>query len=268
MFASNEYPTQGPQWNDPARVEIISGGSSQNILFLPGDIPVSVGNAWSIFTAPTDNIGYSGVTPLYTTTFDISTFAGSTILLSFFIEDYGDTGVTSALFFDNLHIGPVSDLSLTKEVNDTKPVVGDTLEYLLTVNNLGPDAATGVSVTEPLASGLQFLSAVASQGTYDPDTGIWDIGTLANGESATLTINALVETAGEIVNEANVQALAYDPNLSNNQASQTIEAQAESVEPEPVEAATVAMQKTGVPIAFMVLAVLLMLGGIVIPKRK
>ncbi len=31
---------------------------------------------------------------------------------------------------------------------------------------------------------------------------------------------------------------------------------------------TVAMQKTGMPLAYLVLAVLLMLGGLVVPKRK
>jgi len=39
-------------------------------------------------------------------------------------------------------------------------------------------------------------------------------------------------------------------------------------EPEPVEAVTVSMQETGAPLAYLVLAVLLMLGGLVMHKRK
>jgi uncharacterized repeat protein (TIGR01451 family) len=203
---------------------------------------------------------------MYTTNFDISAYAGSTILLNFFIEDYGDTGVSSALFFDNLNIGPISDISITKTVDNLKPTVGNTIKYLLTVNNRGPYSANGVTMTELLSSKLQFVSAIPSQGTYNPTTGIWNVGTLANGASATLTINAIVKASGTIINSADVSALAIDPDLSNNIVQQTIEAQAA----ETVNAAsnTVGMQKTGIPIAALILAILAVLSGFIAPKKK
>ena len=46
------------------------------------------------------------------------------------------------------------------------------------MTNDGPDAATGVQVTDLLPAGLTFVSrATASQGTYDDVTGVWTVGT-------------------------------------------------------------------------------------------
>jgi uncharacterized repeat protein (TIGR01451 family) len=159
-----------------------------------------------------------------------------------------------------------ADLELTKTVNNTQPLVGNTIQYTLIINNRGPDPANEVTATEKLSANLQFVSAVPSKGTYDPLTGIWNIGTMANGESVNLVINAIVLNPGPIVNEANATALEVDPDLTNNRATLTIQAQ---VEPPEVEAAgTIGMQKTGIPLALMALAIILVLGGMVIPKRK
>jgi uncharacterized repeat protein (TIGR01451 family) len=85
------------------------------------------------------------------------------------------------------------DLSLTKEVISTAEhySVGDTIVYLITLRNAETfSTATGVQVTDHLPAGLEFLRAYASQGTFDPVTGIWDVGVLAGGEYETLTIEA------------------------------------------------------------------------------
>ena len=67
-----------------------------------------------------------------------------------------------------------ADLAVTKTVDNPTPNVGDTITFTVTLTNSGPDAATGVRVTDLLPAGLTFVSATPSQGTYDRDTGVWD----------------------------------------------------------------------------------------------
>ena len=75
----------------------------------------------------------------------------------------------------------MADLSVTKTVSDATPNVGDQITFTVTLSNQGPDAATGVQVTDLLPAGVSFVSATPSQGTYDSTTGLWDVGALANG---------------------------------------------------------------------------------------
>ena len=58
-----------------------------------------------------------------------------------------------------------ADLAVTKTVSNATPNVGDQITFTVTLTNNGPDAATGVQVTDLLPAGLTFVSANASQGT-------------------------------------------------------------------------------------------------------
>ena len=118
--------------------------------------------------------------------------------------------------------GSSADLSVLKVVSNSNPSVGDTVTYTITVTNDGPDTATGIQVSEPLASGLTFQSSNPSQGSYDSGTGTWTVGTLANGASATLTITATVNVSDPITNTATVSADQTDPDTTNNESSVTV----------------------------------------------
>jgi len=64
--------------------------------------------------------------------------------------------------------------------------VGSNVTFTVTATNNGPSDASGVQVTDQLPAGLTYVSSTPSAGTYTSGTGVWDIGTLANGGSATL----------------------------------------------------------------------------------
>ena len=63
------------------------------------------------------------------------------------------------------------------------------------VTNSGPGDATNVDLTDLLPTGLTAtaLNGGITQGSYDAATGLWTIGDLANGASATLTIEGTVD---------------------------------------------------------------------------
>jgi uncharacterized repeat protein (TIGR01451 family) len=86
-----------------------------------------------------------------------------------------------------------TDLAVAATVSDPTPAIGDSIVYTITVSNQGPASATGVEVTDPLPARLIFVSALASQGSYNAQGGVWSVGTLEPGASATLEITARVQ---------------------------------------------------------------------------
>jgi uncharacterized repeat protein (TIGR01451 family) len=114
------------------------------------------------------------------------------------------------------------DLAVSKGVDNPTPAEGATILYTVTALNSGPDPATSVQVNDVLPGGVVLTGAGATQGTYAGGTGVWAIGSLAGGASATLTLTATVNvgTAGmTITNTATITGAEYDPNAGNNSAS-------------------------------------------------
>ncbi len=100
---------------------------------------------------------------------------------------------------------PTADLSLTQSLSDSTPLVSDTITISLTLDNLGPSDASGVSVEDLLPSGLVYVSD-NSGGAYDWTTGIWTVGTVPALGSVTLDITADVISNGIYSNYAQVLA--------------------------------------------------------------
>ena len=78
---------------------------------------------------------------------------------------------------------------------DATPDEGDVVTFDITVSNNGPDPATNVALTDLLPAGLTVtaLNGGVTQGTYDAATGLWTLGTLASGATATLTLEGTVD---------------------------------------------------------------------------
>lgn len=99
-----------------------------------------------------------------------------------------------------------SDLSLVKTVDNATPNVGDDVTFTVVVTNGGPDAAMNVAVEDLLPAGLTFVSSNPGQGAYVSGTGIWTIGTILSGATATLDVVATVASLGAKTNTAEVSA--------------------------------------------------------------
>jgi len=122
------------------------------------------------------------------------------------------------------------DLAVTKTVDNDRPLAGGTVNFTVTVTNNGPGAATGVEVSDVLDANLTYVSSSASMGSYD--SGVWTVGDLGEGTSATLTIKATVVTAAQTTNTACVSALDQtDWNSFNDSASVTLNVAATTAVP-------------------------------------
>src|SRR5262245_12199680 len=112
-----------------------------------------------------------------------------------------------------------ANLSVTKTVTNATVTVGDVAVFHITITNLGPQDATGVTATEVLPAGLAFDEANPSQGSFNSTTGIWTAGTILNGASATLLVEAVVSGSTPVANTVTAAANESDPDSTNNSAS-------------------------------------------------
>lgn len=120
-------------------------------------------------------------------------------------------------------IVPDTDIALAKSADNITPKVGETFHYTVMATNNGPMDASGLLVLDLLPSGISCQSSNPSQGTYAAGTGIWNVGALANGASATLTLSVIGTQAGAISNTASVSSVnESDPNPENDSASVTV----------------------------------------------
>jgi uncharacterized repeat protein (TIGR01451 family) len=113
-----------------------------------------------------------------------------------------------------------ADVRVGMTVDNATPALGNNVIFTITANNAGPANATGVQLDALLPVGLAHFANVPSSGTYTPATGLWNIGNLANGATATLTLTATVNRTQSLVFQASKAGQGQtDPNASNNTAT-------------------------------------------------
>lgn len=78
------------------------------------------------------------------------------------------------------------------------------MSFQIAATNHGPSPRPSLAVLNRLPAGLTFVSATASQGAYDADTGTWTVGSLVPTQSAALEIVATLAADGTFVNAASV----------------------------------------------------------------
>ncbi len=114
-----------------------------------------------------------------------------------------------------------ADLSLTK-VDRRDPVrSGRTISYALSVQNLGPSSATGVTVTDQLPEGVTFVSATSAQATCSQSSGVvtcvFTAPVAVGGRASSVALVVTAQSPGIVMNTASVVGNEPDPNVSNNQ---------------------------------------------------
>ncbi|MEG1703138.1 MAG: DUF3794 domain-containing protein, partial [Niameybacter sp.] len=117
-----------------------------------------------------------------------------------------------------------ADVSVTKTINTTPIVAGQTIKYTLVVKNAGPSDAQNVTVTDLLASAITSPEYSLDGGTtWIPWVGTLALNTLAAGAVQNILIQGTVASSatGNLANTVTVASTTPDPNLANNTATAT-----------------------------------------------
>jgi large repetitive protein len=117
---------------------------------------------------------------------------------------------------------PAADLVVSKRALG-RALLGRRLRYEIAVENRGPSAASGVSVTDALPSRLDFVAASASQGSCSgTSTVTCALGDLAAGARTTITLTVVPRRTGNVTNSATAGSSTPDPSAGNNVAAATV----------------------------------------------
>ncbi|MBA2614595.1 MAG: DUF11 domain-containing protein [Actinobacteria bacterium] len=127
-----------------------------------------------------------------------------------------------------------ANLGLTKTASSDAVARGGIVSYTLRITNQGAQDATGVTLSDPLPAGAELLGITPSQGSCQPGPPIaCALGTVANGASATVTIDVRATQEGALTNVADVSGTLNDPNIANNRAMAVTTVGPPAVAPEP-----------------------------------
>jgi uncharacterized repeat protein (TIGR01451 family) len=189
----------------------------------------------------------------------------------------GKTLVNTAVAKDDQMDNPVSTTAsiyvkkcqLFVKVSPTliKTTVGKIFTITYKVGNMGPDEANDVVMTFVIPDGLEFVSASSpdsAQPTYDAATKTltWILGDVQVGDPL-LKLNLKALRAGTFLISS---TLVTSTSTSEPVIVSAVTVQAQNkVDP---HGKTVPMQNTGAPIGALILAGLMVLGGLILPRRK
>lgn len=127
-------------------------------------------------------------------------------------------------------VAVVADLMVSQAVDKTSVRQGELLTYFVRVQNLGPDDATNVVVTDVLSSGVTFVEARGNQGSFtappkgETGTVTWNVGDLLDqgNEVAEIQVTVLVRGRTTVTSTATVTGDVADLNEANNTAAITV----------------------------------------------
>ena len=116
-----------------------------------------------------------------------------------------------------------ADLAVVKSDSPDPVAVGSNLAYTVTVTNNGPATSTSVVLTDTLPVSTTFVTSTPSQGSCSQSGGTvtCNLGSLANGATATVTIVVTPTTTGTITNNATSTSATTDPDAGNDSATTT-----------------------------------------------
>jgi uncharacterized repeat protein (TIGR01451 family) len=144
---------------------------------------------------------------------------GSNTVSAYAVNGYGSFSPTSSVTLDYSTGGsPQADLSLSASAAPEPVGVNSNLVYSIVITNQGPNVASGVTVSNRIPAGVNFVSAT---GGATPTNGVLlvNLGSLTNGAVTNVQVIVQLTAAGKLTNFFQIFADQTDPVLTNNFAS-------------------------------------------------
>ena len=207
IFVKDVYQTQAPQISIDGQSVSVGDTLTYEIFFANAEkdavnvtITDTIPNGTKYVEGTAGNGSYANGVLTWNLT---NVPSGQTVSVTFdvTVENPGVTIANQAVIEgENLYSNTVENYTYKKTVDKTSAEVGDTLTYELSYTNFtGADAE--VTISDQLDTGLSFLNA-GNGGSYDEaaHTVVWELGTVAAGETVTVTFSAGVNAkAGDAV---------------------------------------------------------------------
>ena len=119
-------------------------------------------------------------------------------------------------------VGATANVGVTASGPAGSVSIGTPFAFALNVSNAGPAPATNVRLTDTLPPGTQFVSATTiGSCSFSNGRLFCNLGTLASGASAAITLTVRATVGGTHTNQAVVSADTADPVATNNTAVAT-----------------------------------------------
>jgi len=124
------------------------------------------------------------------------------------IHEHNELNNTNSRAFNILGNGSNIDLELSISVDNPSPSIYSYYSNTLTLVNKGFATATGIQVDFPKNNGVSYYGGneyYASQGSFTPHSSqVWNVGSLASGGIATLTVNYFILESNPLISYAQV----------------------------------------------------------------
>jgi hypothetical protein len=119
---------------------------------------------------------------------------------------------------------PPADISVSVTATPNPATIGNPVSYVITASNAGPNPAPNLVITTNFSTGQTIQTPVSSSGVAQVTGQSVKLspGTLAPGESVTLTVPTLASFAGTLSCTASASSAAIDPVSQNNTASKVV----------------------------------------------
>ncbi len=140
------------------------------------------------------------------------------------VNDQQDPANDNPCIPDNSSADCPVDLEIIKTTDTLEVIIGDSVTFTITVNNLTDKVVDMAMIGDLLETGFEYVSQSASIGSYSEASGEWLIENLPALGSATLEIVVTVVDADNYTNTAQLlESIPLDENSNNDIATVTLD---------------------------------------------